>query len=166
MKTARFAVLLAVGVSVALLPGLSLGLGGCRSAEPRSGSGKKPRPPYWIVTAPIAFQILRDSPDTLVLDLRMPQEFQGDIGHLARARNIPLDRLPLRLLEISSYRKETLVVYCRRDGCGDAGMKILLASGFSDGILIDGGIDAWVEEGFKTVRAVAESAEGEPGTNP
>ncbi len=158
MRATRFAALLALG--------LGLGLGGCRSVEPKSGSGKKAQPPYWIVTASIAFQILRDSPDTLVLDLRTPQEFQGDIGHLARARNIPLDRLPFRLLEISSYRSETLVVYCRRDGCGDAGMKILLASGFSDGILIDGGIDAWVEDGYKTVRAVADPAKGEPGANP
>ncbi len=166
MRGARFAVRIALGLSVGLLVGLSLGIGGCRSTEPKSGSGKKPRSPYWIVTAPIAFQILRDTPDTLVLDLRTPQEFQGDIGHLARARNIPLDRLPFRLLEISSYRSETLVVYCRRDGCGDAGMKVLRASGFSDGILIDGGIDAWIEEGFKTVRAVAGSAEGEPVATP
>lgn len=142
-------------------------LSGCRSAEPKAGSGRRsPKPPYWIVTAPIAFQILRDSPDTLVLDLRTPQEYQGDIGHLAKAKNIPLDRLPFRLLEITSYRKETFVVYCRRDGCGDAGMKLLLASGFSDGILIDGGIDAWVEKGFKTVRTVAGPVGSESGTSP
>lgn len=137
---------------------------GCRSAETKAGGER--RPPYWRVTAPVAFQILRDSPDVLVLDLRTPQEFQGDIGHLAKAKNIPLDRLPFRLLEISSYRKETFVVYCRRDGCGDAGMKILLASGFSDGILIDGGIDAWVEKGFKTARSVEAPPESGDGARP
>jgi rhodanese-related sulfurtransferase len=113
------------------------------------------RPPFRKVAPAVAYEIARDTPDLLILDLRRPEEFQGDTGHIANARNIPLDRLPHRLLEISAFREETFLVYCREDDdCGAAGMALLSASGYADGILIDGGIDRWISDGFKTVITV------------
>ena len=109
------------------------------------------RPPYKKLSPPIAYEMMRDSPEMLILDLRTPQEFNGETGHLRRAQNIPLERLPFRLLEISPFRESTVLVYCRPDGCGEQGMSILIASGFEDAVLMDGGIDAWIREGFKTV---------------
>jgi rhodanese-related sulfurtransferase len=121
--------------------------GACRSVPPS--------PETFPHLAPgVIHQLLRDSPDTLVVDLRTPQEFEGEGGHLAKARNIPLERLPFRLLEISSFRNETFIVYCRDDECGDQGAKLLLEAGFEDGLLIDGGIEAWVKQGFRTARVV------------
>jgi rhodanese-related sulfurtransferase len=108
------------------------------------------RPPYRIVLPGVAYEVIRDNPGILILDLRSPQEFYGAIGHLRNAVNIPLARLPYRLIEISSFRGETFIVYCDTQACGEAGMAVLLSSGFDNGILIDGGIDAWVRLGFKT----------------
>jgi rhodanese-related sulfurtransferase len=99
----------------------------------------------------VAFEMVRDNSDMLILDLRTPEEFLGETGHLRRAYNIPLDRLPFRLLEISAWREETILVYCRaKKDCGESGMSILVSSGFTDAVLMVGGIDAWIEEGFKT----------------
>ena len=109
------------------------------------------RPPFKKLSPPIAYEMMRDSPDMLVLDLRPPQEYNGETGHLRRAQNIPLERLPYRLLEISPFREETVLVYCRADDCGEKGMAVLIASGFENAVLMDGGIDAWIREGFKTV---------------
>lgn len=121
-------------------------LAGCRSFRNRE------RPPFRKVSAPVAFEILRDNPEILIVDLRTRREFLGDTGHLYRAMNIPLERLPLRLLEISAYQDDTFLVYCREgDSCGEEGMKILISSGFENAILVDGGIDGWIREGFKTV---------------
>jgi rhodanese-related sulfurtransferase len=109
---------------------------------------------YRVVGAPVANEIVRDAPDVFILDLRTPEEFQGPKGHLRNALNIPLARLPYRLLEIRSYRGETFLVYCQGDDCGRAGMRILQDSGFQDAILIAGGIDGWLRSGFTTfVRA-------------
>ena len=72
------------------VPALLLGtvlLAGCRSWRHRE------RPPFRKVSPPVAFEILRDSPDVLILDLRTRQEYLGDTGHIYRARNIPLERL-------------------------------------------------------------------------
>lgn len=109
------------------------------------------RPPYRKLSPPVAFELIRDNPEMLILDLRPPEEYNGETGHLRRAQNMPLDRLPYRLLEISSFRDDTILVYCGSAECGDRGMQILRASGFEDAVLMDGGIEGWIRQGFKTV---------------
>jgi rhodanese-related sulfurtransferase len=109
------------------------------------------RPPFRKLRPAVAYEMIRDNPDMLILDLRSSQEYNGETGHIRRARNIPLARLPFRLLEIGPFRDETLLVYCGPGDCGPQGMEILKASGFEDAVLMDGGIDAWIREGFKTV---------------
>ena len=119
---------------------------------------KRERPPFRKVSPSVAFEILRDSPDVLILDLRPRQEFLGDTGHIFRARNIPLERLPERMQEIAPFRNDTFLVYCRADSCGEEGMVILVSSGFENAILIDGGIDGWIRDGFRTVLPAGDGA--------
>jgi len=127
---------------------------GCASAKRWLAARQARRPPFTVVSPPVADEIVRDAPDVFILDLRSPEEFQGPKGHLRNALNIPLARLPYRLLEIRSFRGETFLVYCNGDDCGHAGMRILKQSGFEDAILIAGGIDGWIRSGFTTfVRA-------------
>lgn len=121
------------------------------------------RPPYRKLSPPVAYEIMRDNPDMLIIDLREPREFNGNTGHLRRALNIPLERLPFRLLEISTFRDETFLVYCDADECGKAGMEILTSSGFDNAILMDGGIDSWIHSGFRTV--LPAEAAGRPNGN-
>lgn len=145
--------------------GLIVLAAGCRSFRERE------RPPFRKVSPAVAFEILRDSPDILVLDLRSRQEFLGDTGHIYQARNIPLNRLGDRLLEIAPFREDTFLVYCRdKDTCGEEGMAILVSSGFENAILIEGGIDGWIRYGFRTMlpaaAETAEEADAEPGAMP
>lgn len=109
------------------------------------------RPPYGKVTAPIAYEMIRDSPNILILDLRSPQAFNGETGHLFRAYSIPVDRLPYRLLELSAIRDETFLVYCDTQTCAEEGMAVLTSSGFENAVLMDGGIESWIDRGFRTV---------------
>jgi rhodanese-related sulfurtransferase len=95
--------------------------------------------------------MIRDSPGMLVLDLRPAQQFNGQTGHIQRATNIPLARLPYRLLEIIPFREETVLIYCESNECAEKGTKVLAASGFESIVLMDGGIDKWIRGGFKTV---------------
>jgi rhodanese-related sulfurtransferase len=122
------------------------------------------RPPYRKVMPPVAFEILRDSPEILVLDLRSRQEFLSDTGHIYTALNIPLDRLADRLVEIGPYREDTFLVYCRgNDSCGEQGMAILVSSGFENPILIEGGMDGWIRYGFRTVLPDENVGRSKPG---
>jgi len=103
------------------------------------------------VNPPVAFEMLRDSPTLFVLDLRSAGEFTGPKGHIHGAKNIPLDQLSRRLNELSGYRGQTFLVYCDARDCGLEGMHILVKSGFDSAILIVGGIDGWIADGYGTV---------------
>ena len=111
----------------------------------------KPRPPYRKLTPQVAYEMIRDSPGMLVLDLRTAQQFNGQTGHIQRATNIPLARLPYRLLEIIPFREETILIYCETNECVEKGTSVLAASGFESIVLMDGGIEKWIKGGFKTV---------------
>lgn len=124
---------------------------------------KGDRPAYRKLTPPVAYEMMRDSPDLLIVDLREPGAFNGETGHVRRAQNIPLERLPYRLLEISTFRDETFIVYCDTPSCAEEGMNILVSSGFENAVLMDGGIDQWIRDGFKTV--LPTEAAGRTGTN-
>lgn len=141
-------------ILLALL-GLLLALPGCRSmrqkVEKRMAEHVARRPPYTKLSPPVAYEMIRDNPDILILDLRSPQEFNGNTGHLFRADNIPLNRLPYRLVELSAVREDTFLVYCDTPACAEEGMAVLSSSGFENAILMDGGIDLWIERGFRTV---------------
>lgn len=123
------------------------------------------RPSYRKLTPPVAYEMMRDSPDMLIIDLRSAAAFNSETGHVRRAHNIPLERLPYRLLEISMFRDETFIVYCDIPACAAEGMNILISSGFENAVLMDGGIDGWIKGGFKTVlpteAAGRTGAEGE-----
>lgn len=146
-------------LAVSLAPALA----GCRSLKARAAARAASRPAYRTISPAVAYSLTLDAPDVLILDLRSPQEFQGETGHLRNARNIPLERLPYRMIELSGYRDDTLLVYCRgNDTCGAEGMAVLVASGFQDAMLIDGGIDRWIRDGFKTVLTVEDPAGSGP----
>ena len=145
----RCAVLL-LGLALPLLAGCSLFR---RNAK---------RPPFRKLGPAVAYEMTRDNPQMLILDLRPPQEYNGETGHIQRARNVPLARLPFRLLELGPFRDDTVLVYCGSDDCGQKGMEILKASGFEDAVLLDGGIDAWIREGFKTVLPIAAAGKVSP----
>src|SRR5205823_1706882 len=76
----------------------------------------------------------------------------GPGGHLWGAVNIPLRQLPNRLTTLRPLADHPLLVYCRRGPCGQQGAEELRAAGFTLAVLLDGGIDQWVAEGFGTVR--------------
>lgn len=132
--------------------------GGCRWMRNRE------RPPYRKVQPAVAFEIMRDTPDIPILDLRPAAEFLGDTGHLRNARNVPLSRLPFQLIELGPFRDETLLVYCGTEECAEEGMAVLTSSGFENVILLEGGIDAWIREGFKT--QLPSGKTGQPGPDP
>lgn len=121
-------------------------LTGC-ALSPRRGQ----RPPFKKLSPPVGYEMMRDTPEMLVLDLRSAEEYNGSTGHIRRSQNIPLDQLAYHLRDLSAFRDETLLIYCRADDCGEKGMAILLTSGFENAVLLDGGIDAWIRSGFKTV---------------
>lgn len=140
-------------VPVAVLLWVPLVAGACRSLGNGAGEAKEEKEvaAFSRVRPPVAFEMLRDYPGLVVLDLRSRYEFTGPIGHIRGSRNVPLDEIDQSLAGLSPLKNRTFLVYCGHDDCGAQGLQALVDAGFDEVILMDGGIDAWVMDGFGTV---------------
>ena len=145
-RAARLGALAATFLAAASL--LALALAGCGSLRSEDGPFRRVRPP-------VAFEMILDTPDVPILDLRPREDYHGPLGHLEGARSFPLADLPRRHREIGELRDETFLVYCQADECDPQALDVLAAHGFDDAMLLDGGIEAWIAGGFETVGAGA-----------
>lgn len=132
----------------------------CRSVrEGAPKGGEEKTPAFSRVRPPVAFEMLRDNPGLAVLDLRPHPEFAGSVGHIRGALNVPLEEIPTSLTALAPLKHRTFLVYCGHDDCGTRGLEMLVEAGFDEAILMDGGIDAWVSDGFGTILGEAPSLE-------
>ncbi len=94
--------------------------------------------------------------DLLLLDVRTADDFVGEQGHLAAARNLPLEELPRRLDELAAYLEHPIALICRTDRRSVQAARTLTKAGFGDVHVVGGGMTAWLERGWP---AQAETAE-------
>lgn len=85
--------------------------------------------------------------DVTVIDVRGTDEFEGEIGHIASALNLPLDELPERLTEIRSLRDLPVILVCQTDKRSVAAATLLSNAGFCDVSILQGGMDQWNRNG-------------------
>lgn len=86
--------------------------------------------------------------DLLVLDVRLAKDYTGEQGHIANARNIPVEDLGARLGELEDYLERPIAIVCRTDRRSAQAAKLLARSGFADVHVVRGGMTAWHEAGW------------------
>lgn len=106
---------------------------------------------FATVMAQVAQVMLLDSRQLVVFDFRHNSEYWGPDGHIAGALSAPLDTIELRLPELIPYQNNTVLVYGADHEESERGARILAAAGFRNVVMIDGGLRAWLESGYKTV---------------
>lgn len=132
-----------------------LAAGGCRTLF--EGGTER-----FAVKPGVAFSMLRDAPYLPIIDLRTAEEFHGPLGHMAGARSIPLGELEEHRTELRAYRGSTVLAYCRATDCGREAFERLSSYGIDDPVFLDGGLEAWIADGFGTVhRASADDPSAE-----
>ncbi len=109
--------------------------------------GKLRRGP--MVDIPELKQRLDAGEDVLVLDVRTPEDFVGEQGHIGEAINIPVEELGARLTELSDYQERPVVTVCRTDRKSAAAAQILAKNGFADVHVARMGMTAWNEQGYE-----------------
>jgi len=92
----------------------------------------------------------------LLLDVRPIADFNGEWGHIAGARSIPLEELPAQLGDLETDRPVRLV--CRTDRRSAQAASLLAKAGFADARVIEGGMTAWRARGWPVERAGNNSA--------
>ncbi len=91
--------------------------------------------------------------DLLVLDVRTPEEFEGELGHIPGAVNVPLDRLAGALEGLSERLERPVAVVCRTDRRSAKAAGLLARAGFRDVHVVRGGMEAWRRAGHPVAGA-------------
>ena len=88
----------------------------------------------------------------LVLDVRTPEDFVGEQGHIEEAVNIPVEDLQQRVDEIGNYLEQPVAIVCRTDKKSAKAALLLAEEGFADVHIVRGGMTKWIEAGLPVIR--------------
>jgi rhodanese-related sulfurtransferase len=88
----------------------------------------------------------------LVLDVRTPEDFVGEQGHIGEAVNIPVENLQQRMDEIGNYLEQPVAIICRTDKKSAKAVLLLTEEGFADVHIVRGGMTKWIEAGLPVFR--------------
>jgi rhodanese-related sulfurtransferase len=108
---------------------------------------------YAEISAAVAAEMILDSQQVVVLDVRPEAEYRGPVGHIAGSFNAPFERIEQQLPELLPYQNQTVLVYGETSTDGAVAAKLLTVAGFRNVVHIDGGIRSWIDHGFRTVNA-------------
>jgi uncharacterized membrane protein YdjX (TVP38/TMEM64 family)/rhodanese-related sulfurtransferase len=101
---------------------------------------------FWIDPG----DLIRSLHDTsiAVVDVRGPDEFTGNLGHIANALNLPVDELQSRLSEINALKERPVILVCRTDKRSATASALLRDAGFRDVRVLLGGMVEWNRSGL------------------
>lgn len=108
---------------------------------------------YAEISPTVAAEMILDSSQVVVLDVRSEPDFRGPEGHIAGSLNAPLDTIERQLPELLPYQNQTVLVYGATSTDGALAAKLLSVSGFRNVVHVEGGIKGWIERGYRTVNA-------------
>lgn len=86
-----------------------------------------------------ALEIIKDNPETILLDVRSIQEFQE--GHLPGAISIPVYDLARDIGRKITKRDNLIIVYCQTGGRSKKAAKILADLCYTNVYIIKGGLE-------------------------
>ncbi len=99
----------------------------------------------WIEVDELAARLREAS--IAVIDVRGPEEFTGDLGHVSGALNLPVGELPNRLTEINALKERPVILVCRTDKRSANASALLQDAGFRDVHVLRGGMLEWTRNG-------------------
>jgi rhodanese-related sulfurtransferase len=102
-----------------------------------------------VVTPAELERVRAERPETRLLDVRTPGEFEAE--HIAGAYNVPLDTLGEHGPEIRAAVAEPVVLVCRSGQRARKAEEALRAAGMANLHVLDGGMAAWTAAGRPTV---------------
>ncbi len=125
---------------------LALAAASCRTVGVAHTAGG-----YSEVAPTVASEMMLDSQQVVVLDVRPSAAFRGPDGHIAGAINAPFETIERQLPELLPYQNQTVLVYGETSTDGEVAAKLLSVAGFRNVVHIAGGIKGWMDKGYRTV---------------
>lgn len=87
----------------------------------------------------------------VVLDVRNPDEWYGETGHIENALLVPLDALPLNLDKLKEHKDKEVICFCYIGQRSEVAARLLKDQGFGKVCNVEGGMMEWCDAGFPTV---------------
>jgi len=113
--------------------------------------------PHTDINVTAAWNMLTSKlyPNLVILDVRNQSEFNS--GYISRAILIPLWQLEQRIGELSAYKDNEILVYCRTGGRSQNASLILDVNGFTKVFDMTGGITAWNSSRYPIVTPIPQA---------
>ena len=108
---------------------------------------------YAEVSPQIANEMMLDSRQVVILDVRPASSYRGTHGHIAGAVNAPFESIERQLPELLPYQNQTVLVYGDTDTDGVVAARLLTIAGFRNVVHVAGGLSGWIASGYRTVNA-------------
>ena len=86
---------------------------------------------------------IKSSPAPVILDVREPQEYKGELGHIGGSTLIPLRDLADRAGELIVHKGRPIIVVCRSGVRSTTAAAMLSGLGFDDVYNLQGGMIDW-----------------------
>ena len=86
--------------------------------------------------------------DIQIVDVRTVEDFDGKLGHISAAINIPLEELSARLSELDDNLEKTIALVCTTDRRSAKAATILSSHGFADIHVVKGGMTDWNAQSY------------------
>jgi len=87
-----------------------------------------------------------------IIDVREEEEFHGELGHIPYSRLIPLKQLQYDIDNLGIGKDDPVVAVCRSGVRSTTAAAILTGMGYTHVSNLKGGMLAWNEAGFESVR--------------
>src|SRR4051794_12545020 len=135
-------------ISAALLISAICLLPSCRTVGVSKTSGG-----FAEIAPTIAAEMILDSQQIVVVDVRPEAAYRGPEGHIAGAISAPFETIETHLPELLPYQNQTVLVYGETSEDGAVAAQLLTVAGFRNVVHVNGGIKEWIERGYRTVNA-------------
>ena len=96
--------------------------------------------------------LLEASLAPLLIDVREPEEYTGELGHIRESLLIPLKELPSRAGELEAHKDNHIVVVCRAGARSTTAAAILTGLGFEQVSNLKGGMVEWNDQQLSVIR--------------
>jgi len=111
-------------------------------------TSKRPNPNFANVEDITPEELRAQKSNVAIIDVRRPDEWVGEYGHIPEATLVTLDTLPDRIDELPKDR--TIVFVCRSGGRSAQATAFAKANGLESVFNMQGGMMSWTEKNFET----------------
>ncbi len=107
--------------------------------------------PYQLISPKDTLERLQHDSNVVLLDVRTPEEYNNELGHVANTILIPVQELGQRVDELEQHKGKTVIAICRSGNRSGKAAEMLTKCGFT-ALNMEGGMIRWNEEHLPVVR--------------